>query len=96
MRLCRVLLVSLVVFGVAILVWADNEICVVTTVDGTVENGVGAEPGVVREFVQDLDVPVACQTQAGNAWVLAHELRVTRVNSSSPTVTATVRTHHPD
>jgi len=90
MRLCRVLLVSLAVIGLAVPVCADNQICVVTTVDGTVENGVGAEAGVVREFVQDVDVPDACQTEAGNAWVLAHELRVTRVNSSSPTVSATV------
>ena len=35
-------------------VWSDNEICQVSTVDGTVENGVGAEAGVLREFVQDL------------------------------------------
>ncbi len=90
MRLWRVPLVVLAFFCVVFPAWADNQICVVTTVDGTVENGVGAESGVVREFVQDLDVPVACQTQAGNAWVLAHELRVTRVNSSSPTVTAMV------
>ena len=90
MRLWRVPLVVLAIFCAAFPAWADNQICVVTTVDGTVENGVGAEPGVVREFVQDLDVPVACQTQAGNTWVLAHELRVTRVNSSSPTVTAMV------
>jgi len=90
MRLWRVSLVVLAYFCVAFPVWADNQICVVTTVDGTVENGVGAEPGVVREFVQDLDVPAECQTQAGNAWVLAHELRVTRVNSSAPTVNAMV------
>jgi hypothetical protein len=75
---------------VAVPVWSDNEICLVNAVDGTVENGVGAEPGVVREFVQDLDVPPECQTIAGNTWVLAHELRVTRVNPSSPTVNAQV------
>jgi len=75
---------------VAVPVWSDNEICIVNAVDGTVENGVGAEPGVVREFVQDLDVPPECQTIAGNTWVLAHELRVTRVNPSSPTVNAQV------
>ena len=77
-------------FVAAIPVWADNEICLVTAVDGTVENGVGAEAGVVREFAQDLDVPPECQTQAGNTWVLGHELRVTRIEPSSPTVTALV------
>jgi len=69
---------------------ADNEICLVTAVDLTVENGVGAEPGVEREFVQDIDVPPECRTIAGNTWVLAHELRATRGEPSSPTVSAQV------
>jgi len=75
---------------VAIPVWSDNEICLVPAVDQTVENGVGAEPGVDREFVQDLDVPPECQTSAGNTWILAHELRVTRVEPSTPSVSARV------
>lgn len=90
MRLRRVFLVSSVVLCFALPLRGDNEICAVTAVDGTVENGVGAEGGVVREFVQDIDVPEECRTTAGNAWVLAHELRVTRVNPSSTTVSAMV------
>ncbi len=90
MRFCPVPLLLSAFCVVAVPVWSDNEICLVTAVDATVENGVGAEPGVEREFVQDLDVPLECQTIAGNTWILAHELRVTRVDPSNPTVNAQV------
>lgn len=69
---------------------ADNEICRLILIDATVENGVGAEAGVVREFTQDLDVPGACQSQGGNAWILGHHLTVTRLNAGSSTMTAEV------
>jgi hypothetical protein len=88
MRFLGVTSILFVVVGAAATASADNEICTVTSVDGSVENGVGAEPGVVREFVQDVDVPSRCQTLSGKTWVLAHELRVTRVSPSSPTVPA--------
>lgn len=90
MRHSGVLGVSLILSIVVFPGWADNEICVVSTVDDTVENGVGAEAGVVRDFVQDVDVPHECQSQGGNAWILAHELRVTRTNPSSLSVPAMV------
>jgi len=90
MKRCGILFLMSALFFVAAPTSADNEICRVTTVDGTVENGVGAEPGVSREFVQDLDVPPECQTQGGNTWVLAHELSVTRIEPSSATVNAQV------
>ena len=91
MRLVRVVSLFVVLCWVAAApTWSDNEICWVTAVDSTVENGVGAEAGVIREFVQDLDVPEGCRTDSGNAWVLALELRVTRVEPSSPIVAAEV------
>ena len=86
-RACRWCWVLCLVAQAAV---ADNEICLVAPVDGSAENGVGAEAGVVREFVQDLDIPLECRTDGGNTWVLGHELRVTRVTPSAATVTAEI------
>ncbi len=49
----------------------------------TVDNGIGAEPGVVREFAVRMSVPAAC-LRGGRTWVTRVRIGVTRLGSGAP------------
>ena len=48
----------------------------------TVDNGIGAEPGVVREFAVRMSVPAAC-LRGGRTWVTRVRIAVTRLASGA-------------